>query len=148
MSAHKVKKGKKILPPLLPGSELATFRSRVRRSSNELSPAPTCILGFWRLPLSQAIGAHGIRHLCCPFFFLIPQSQSVTQRPDGIMNRTSDCQLSSLTAWPHLTLRIPWAESRWSGDGFVAILDGSSGCRANRLTGVCDFWTTVCIVSV
>ena len=31
---------KKILPPLLPGFELATFRSRVRHSANELSRLP------------------------------------------------------------------------------------------------------------
>ena len=32
--------GKKILPPLLPGFELATFRSRVRRSYQQAIPAP------------------------------------------------------------------------------------------------------------
>ena len=32
--------GKKILPPLLPGSELATFRSRVRHSNQQAIPAP------------------------------------------------------------------------------------------------------------
>ena len=31
--------GKKILPPLLPGFELATFRSRVRRSNQQAIPA-------------------------------------------------------------------------------------------------------------
>ena len=31
---------KKILPPLLPGLELATFRSRVRRSNQQAIPAP------------------------------------------------------------------------------------------------------------
>ena len=31
---------KKTLPPLLPGFELATFRSRVRRSTNKLSRLP------------------------------------------------------------------------------------------------------------
>ena len=31
---------KKILPPLLPGSELATFRSRVRRSDQQANTAP------------------------------------------------------------------------------------------------------------
>ena len=30
----------KILPPLLPGFELATFRSRVRRSNQQAIPAP------------------------------------------------------------------------------------------------------------
>ena len=33
---------KKILPPLLPGFELATFRSRVRRSNNELHCPVVC----------------------------------------------------------------------------------------------------------
>ena len=33
---------KKILPPLLPGFELATFRSRVRRSDQQAIPAPLC----------------------------------------------------------------------------------------------------------
>ena len=32
---------KKIHPPLLPGFELATFRSRVRRSKQQAIPAPT-----------------------------------------------------------------------------------------------------------
>ena len=31
---------KKILPPLLPGFELATFRSRVRRFNQQVIPAP------------------------------------------------------------------------------------------------------------
>ena len=31
---------KKILPPLLPGFELTTFRSRVRRSNQQAIPAP------------------------------------------------------------------------------------------------------------
>ena len=31
---------KEILPPLLPGFELATFRSRVRRSNQQAIPAP------------------------------------------------------------------------------------------------------------
>ena len=35
---------KKILPPLLPGFELATFRSRVRRSTNKLSRLPRYFL--------------------------------------------------------------------------------------------------------
>ena len=32
---------KRILPPLLPGLELATFRSRVRRSNQQAIPAPS-----------------------------------------------------------------------------------------------------------
>ena len=46
---------KKILPPLLPGFELATFRSRVRRSTN-LPLALTHISVFWLkvvLPLTM-----------------------------------------------------------------------------------------------
>ena len=35
---------KKILPPLLPGFELATFRSRVRHSSKQATPAPPIII--------------------------------------------------------------------------------------------------------
>ena len=35
---QKVNSGTEILPPLLPGLELATFRSRVRRSTHKLSP--------------------------------------------------------------------------------------------------------------
>ena len=35
---------KKILLPLLPGFELATFRSRVRRSYQQAVPAPVSIL--------------------------------------------------------------------------------------------------------
>ena len=31
---------KKIIPPLLPGFELATLRSRVRRSNKQAIPAP------------------------------------------------------------------------------------------------------------
>ena len=34
---------KKIVPPLLPGFELATFRSRVRRSYQQAIPAPTLV---------------------------------------------------------------------------------------------------------
>ena len=45
---------KKILPPLLPGLEPGTFRSRVRRSNHWAIPAPrvclavTCHLHYWR----------------------------------------------------------------------------------------------------
>ena len=35
---------KKILPPLLPGLELAAFRSRVRRSYHQAIPAPSDML--------------------------------------------------------------------------------------------------------
>ena len=34
---------KKILPQLLPGFELTTFRSRVRRSDQQAIPAPLCV---------------------------------------------------------------------------------------------------------
>ena len=47
---------KKVLPPLLPGLEPETFRSRVRRSNAELSPLPRLVTqhrwyvsGSWRL---------------------------------------------------------------------------------------------------
>ena len=41
---------KKILPPLLPGFEVATFRSRVRRSTNKLSRlSGSPIFGWLRL---------------------------------------------------------------------------------------------------
>ena len=42
---------KKILPPLLPGFELATFRSRVRRSNQQAIPAPTSTHVFLALTL-------------------------------------------------------------------------------------------------
>ena len=35
---------KKILPPLLPGFERATFRSRVRRSNQQASPSPLYVV--------------------------------------------------------------------------------------------------------
>ena len=38
---------KKILPPLLPVFELATFRSRVRRSNRQATPAPTVESGIY-----------------------------------------------------------------------------------------------------
>ena len=41
---------KKILPPLLPGFELATFRSRDRRSNQQAIPAPADpLIGFVNL---------------------------------------------------------------------------------------------------
>ena len=44
---------KKILPPLLPGFELATFRSRVRRSYQQVIPAPSKQLVSWCFEPSQ-----------------------------------------------------------------------------------------------
>ena len=45
---------KKILPPILPGFELATFRSRVRRSTSKLSRPPGRCLGISQSPAHPA----------------------------------------------------------------------------------------------
>ena len=61
---------KEILPPLLPGFELATFRSRVRRSTNKLS----------RLPIKQPTMYLNLR----PVVELWQVSSKL--RPDGHLN--------------------------------------------------------------
>ena len=53
---------KKILPPLLPGLELATFRSRARRSNQQVIPAKRCAKGPftpqpWPGPRSARLGS-------------------------------------------------------------------------------------------
>ena len=59
---------KKILPPHLPGFELATFRSRVLRSANKLTRQMTCsffvgvvVVLLWFLAHLRAMVLHGAR---------------------------------------------------------------------------------------
>ena len=48
---------KKILPPFLPGFELATFRSRVRRSNQQAITAPGCLVSAF-LSRTEPSSAH------------------------------------------------------------------------------------------
>ena len=52
---------KKIVPPLLPGFELATFRSRVRRSNQQAIPAPELDLNVLQTPQGH-LGSNEHRH--------------------------------------------------------------------------------------
>ena len=50
---------KKILSPLLPGFELAAFRSRVRRSNQQAIPAPHGVIQFYQYSDAISVGSDG-----------------------------------------------------------------------------------------
>ena len=53
---------KKILPPPLPGFELATFRSRVRRFTNKLSRLPGTLTRDFVPTINETVGLKCVAH--------------------------------------------------------------------------------------
>ena len=59
---------KKILPPLLPGFELATFRARIRRATSELYPRLQNLIGQAKPALVHLLYT---RHTLLKFLFVV-----------------------------------------------------------------------------
>ena len=95
----------KILPPLLPGLELPTFRSRVRPSSIKPFPLPKCIPN---LPLQKRHASSWLPppspphpHFCGGIACIVPFSSKVVVYCHTVVGQSVACRGEPI--WPSVT---------------------------------------------
>ena len=123
---------KKILPPLLPGFELATFRSRVRRSNQQAISAPLYATSWWlpRNPYGKIwllLGCyHPVNHIRSP------QDESMVKggqenktylisKDTGLVQSSSGGQEPNQMVVPEDRLRGPTDRGREGGREITAL---------------------------